>query len=289
MKKSDKHRANPILLLRAARSIRMVRYFLVALCAVFSLAWLSPASAAFPRATLIYGTQNITLVNTGAMLLNPNPLIFVRDSIQSPARFEAHDWGVPTLAPGECVQLRFTRVETPLPEACHSLVRWLWKSQRMAYFWTPAPGTRQFRIVAGSTDVAACDFTAASCTFSLEQAYRVETLVLTYTPDTLWVANGALTATSLAHLLFCRSSNGPQCMSPIDWRPAQPGYTIEPGQCIELSAALPTIGPPCPVVGLSSLPKPFWTQSFTVISPITARSTACPAARIGVQRCIVSR
>jgi hypothetical protein len=261
------------------------------LSAFLALAAVTPASAEIPEGMLVYGKDSITLVNTGQTDLNLNLLVFVRDGNGSPARFDARDWGVPVLKPGQCVQLRYKNVNIPVPQGCRRLARWLVRRQKVNYFWQSTGSTGQFRVVAGSTNVAACDTKNKQCAFSLAPELRVEHLTLTYTADTMWVSNGALSSTTLNRMDFCRASNGPICIYAHNWRPPDFDQVLEPGECIELSLATPAAEQrPCSVATAFKPKTAFWRQAFYVISPVTTFSTICPPARrAAIRRCIVPR
>jgi hypothetical protein len=239
---------------------------------------------------LIYGKESVTLVNTGQGNLDLSLLVFVRSHALLPARFQAREWGLSAIAPGQCVQLRAKNLNVGVPETCQRLVRWLVSPKRFNWFWQPVQGAGRFRVVVGSTDVATCDSSADQCSFRLDKKYRVENLVLTYTTDSLWIANGALSPTPLAQMSLCRATNGPMCVLPRDWPPADFDTTLDPGACLELNMAKTEPRRPCPVAASLKPKKAFWRQPFYVISPVTAYTTVCPpASRSGQQRCIVPR
>jgi hypothetical protein len=265
--------------------------FLAILTTLIILAGGSPASASVLQGVLVYGKDSLFLVNTGQADIDLNLLVFVRDHPKSPARFSARDWAVPPLKTGQCVQLRARNVNVPVPQGCRRLVRWLLRKQPNVLFWQSVAGGTGFRVVAGSADIAACDPAAGQCAFRVDSNFRVENLTLTYTQDTLWITNTALTPTSLANLHLCRAANGPICLLPFKWRPADIDQMLDPGGCIELNLAkTPPTHQPCSVASSSKPPTAFWLQSYYVISPITAYTTICPAARRrGIQRCVVPR
>jgi hypothetical protein len=257
---------------------------------VIALVGSHPASAAIPQGTLIYGKESVTLVNTGQDNLDLSLLVFVRSNARQPARFQAREWGVSAIAPGQCVQLRAKNLNVGVPDTCRRLVRWLVSPKRFNWFWQSVQGADRFRVVMGSTEVTTCSSSAEQCTFSLDKKYRVENLILTYSSDTLWITNGALTPTPLLPMALCRATNGPLCVLPLDWRPADFDATLDPGGCLELNVAKTEPRRPCSVAASLRPKTAFWRQPFYVISPVTAYTTICPAvSRSGQQRCVVPR
>ncbi len=272
------------------RCCRATVYFLAIVGGLITLAGGSPASAGVLQGTLVYGKDSIVLVNTGQDDLNLNLLVFVRDHPTAPARFEAREWGVPLLKPGQCVQVRTSNLNVPVPQGCRRLVRWLLRKQKVIAFWQPVARVKQFRVVVGSSDVVTCDDNASRCVFDVNPGVRVENLILTYTADNLWITNGALTTTPLTHMQLCRASNGPLCIYPFNWRPPDFDQILDPGECVELSLAKPAARQPCSVATSFAPSSAFWRQPFYVISPITAYATLCPpAGRTGTRRCVVPR
>jgi hypothetical protein len=278
------------------RRLRAVFGLVLTICVCSSLFSTSASQAMAEQAqgTLFYDQSSVTLVNTGQILLDIMPLIFVRDDAQAPARFEARSWSVQSLAPGECVQLRITAHAGKVHAGCRQLVRWQWNGQSTTHFWIASDNAKYFRVVIGSTDLLACEIGKGQCVFSYDRVPIVENLILTYSLDTLTVRNGALTATPLTRLAFCRTAVGPVCVEPRRWRLTNTPEKFEAGACIELklaSAASATSRAnreTCVVTYMQE--NAFWRQPFTVISPITARATVCPGLpREGSLRCMVPR
>jgi hypothetical protein len=269
---------------------RVAAPVLALVCGLVALIVGSPARAANVQGVLVYGKDSIFLVNPGPADLNLSLLVFVRDHPKSPARFAAREWGVPLLKSGQCVQIRAANVNVPVPEGCRRLVRWLLRKQRPVLFWQPTDGANGFRVVVGSTDAATCNSTAGRCTFTVDPGVRVENLTLTYTTSSLWITNGSLTPTSLVQMRLCRATNGPVCLLPVTWRPPDFDQQLDPGECVELNMAKTPPPRHCPAATSFKPPMAFWRQPFYVISPVTAYTTVCPAARrTGIQRCVVPR
>jgi hypothetical protein len=171
---------------------------------------------------------------------------------------------------------------------------WQWNGKITTHFWIARGNVKQFRVVIGSTDLLTCEIGNGRCVFSYDTVPIVETLILTYSTDTLSVRNGSLTSTSLTRLAFCRTAVGPVCVEPRNWRSVDALEALDSfdaGACIELklaSAATARSRQAC--IASYTQESAFWRQPFTVISPITARATLCPGLpKEGSMRCMVPR
>lgn len=274
-----------------------IKYLLLTLSAlIIGLTGTSPSTAqaqsSSAQGTLVYDPTGISLINTGAGPLDIGTLVFVRDGKGRPARFEARSWGIRLLEPGECVQARAPEFVSLRPEGCKRLVRWLATGQSSVMFWQDSPDGHQFRVVVGSVDLTVCAISAGRCTITLADPPRIESLTLTYTARAFWVANDAATPVLLTRLLLCDSSDM-ACARPHRWQPPDFNGTLEAGACLVLTADDAVERPPCAVTASLKIDRPFWTQPFIVIAPITARLTTCPAALPNsanrAQRCMISR
>jgi hypothetical protein len=237
-------------------------------------------SVAGAEGTLIFDSQHITLINTGSAPLDTEQLLFVRDDAGQPVRFEARSWNVPTLQPGDCVQVITANARARQPGTCRRLVRWLWTTRSDVYFWHESPARDRFRIVAGTTDLVTCFIPFGQCVFSLDKVPPVASLILRYDAQTFEIVNEAPTAAPLARLTFCET--GPECASMLTWQtPSQ----LEPGAC---AALVTDSGSPCLV--FRRVESAFWLKPFKVISPVTAHAALCPAALPGTLRvCVIAR
>ncbi|MCC7450123.1 MAG: hypothetical protein IT324_22085 [Anaerolineae bacterium] len=268
---------------------------LIVSAVVIGLTGFTPSSARSEAAqgTLTYEPAGISLTNTGDKPLDIGALIFVRDGKGRPARFEARSWGIRTLQPGECVQVRSPEFVSPRPDGCQRLVRWLSTGQSGVMFWQDNPDGHQFRVVNGSADLTTCAIRAGRCTITIspEQPIRIEGLALTYTATTLWINNDTTTPVRLTHLLLCDISDA-NCVRAYRWQPANFTGILEPDACLVLTTDGATDRPPCNVTASLTTDNAFWTRSFIAIAPITARLTTCPAvinSANRAQRCMISR
>ncbi len=242
----------------------------------------NPASASAAEGTLIFDEGSITLVNTGSAPLDIGPLLFVRDDAGHPVRFEARNWQVTALQPGDCVQLIAAEASARLPGECRRLVRWLLTARADLYFWRQGAAQDQFRVVAWTSELATCAIADGRCVFALDKAPRFETLILEYDAQSLRVVNDASSPASIARLTFCEpGSDG--CTPFLVW---QTPPTLDPGGCAGLITGAGAV--PCSLS--RAVPIAFWTQPFSVISPVTAHTMQCPAALPGkMQQCLIAR
>jgi hypothetical protein len=241
-----------------------------------------------PQGTLIYDAVSVTLLNTGSLPLDIYLLVFVREVSDQPVRFAASAWEVPTLQPGDCVHLRSESGVFELPAGCHRLRRWFYTARASVHFWQPSAGADSFRVVAGTTEIATCATGEGTCAFTLAERPRVRSLMLIYTADALYILNEAPEPAPVEQLRLCRR-NGPEleCVQPA----LEAVHFLDPGQCLALrSGPTSATRAPCEVVAETMMAFPIWVSRFTVISPVTASETTCPAAPAdGTRRCIFPR
>ena len=268
---------------------RLLTGLLLALgCAALLQPPIAVRSQTAPQGTLIYDAVSITLLNTGSLPLDIYLLVFVREVSDRPVRFAASAWEVPTLQPGDCVHLRSESGVFQLPAGCRRLRRWFYTARASVHFWQQSPEADSFRVVAGTTEIARCATGEGTCAFTLAERPRLRSLMLIYMADALYVLNEAPEPAPVEQLRLCRR-NGPElnCVQPA----REAVRSLEPGQCLALrsgpASATPT---PCEVVAETVMALPIWASRFTVISPVTASETTCPAAPAdGARRCIFPR
>ncbi len=241
------------------------------------------------EATLIYDRSSVTLVNSGQVEFDIRFLMFIRDEDFAPVRFEAHSWNIDSLESGDCVQLRSSGVGVGVPDLCHRMIRWFTTTLQETHFWKKEDRGNSFRVVNGSDEVATCEIKAGKCTFLPGDSPHVDGLVLTYDTVSLYINNDATTEVSMERLRLCAVTTTGSIKQPCALM-LETGATLDPGGCFVLGPSVDSYELQCASVKVIKPDRIFWKKNFALISPITARTTICPAATPNhPQRCVIPR
>jgi hypothetical protein len=264
-----------------------------------------------PNLAIVYEPRGATLVNLATTPLSFEGFTLMRAGgvvNYAPSRLAA------VLQPAQCVQVRSSDEELPLPPECTKLIRWRKTNRAEWLFWKADYSSEPFRPQFNGSALTICTAGEGRCEVHVPQGGSLTFpwsvlyprtgvpmppgMQVAYDANQLWI--GHFTAGTVLptgrdlRLIYKRRDGTPTLWTPADgpWdAPGWDGRGLNAGECLVLYGDPSQITPllPCTPVAFSPHPDAIWQLAFDVMGPREERRAPCSDGKPldGAVLCIV--